>query len=120
RLDFERFSSDSLTEYQDIQQDVLRKYTDKTITTNATGLATNSINYYDSFKKLDAYGFDYYPSLRDKEINSLPYAFARGVCDRDFWLVEFASGGGHGLRGSGRLQPHPGALKQSVIHAFAS
>jgi len=120
RLDYERFCSESITEYQDIQTEALRKYTDKIITTNATGLATNSINYYESFKNLDVYAFDYYPSLRDLEINSFPYAFARGILNKDFWLLEFASGGGHGLRGAGRLQAYPGAMKQSVIHAFAS
>ena len=36
-----------------------------------------------------------------------------------FWVLEFMSGGGHRLSGSGRLQPNPGALKQAVIQAFA-
>lgn len=120
RLDFERFCSDSNIEYQNIQRDVLKKYTDKIVTTNATGIATNSINYYEAFKTLDKYAFDYYPSLRDIEISSFPYSFARGICDKEFWLLEFVSGGGHRLGGSGRLQQYPGALKQAVVHAFAS
>lgn len=120
RLDYERFCSESIIEYQTIQRDALKRYTDKTVTTNATGLATNSINYYEAFKGLDVYSFDYYPSLRDIEISSFPYAFARGICNKKFWLLEFVSGGGHRLGGSGRLHAYPGAMKQSVLHAFAS
>ena len=44
RLDFERFSSDSQIEFQNSQTAVLRKYTGYPVTTNATGLATNSLS----------------------------------------------------------------------------
>ena len=120
RLDFERFCSESNIEYQNIQRAAIKAHTDKIVTTNATGVATNSIDYYKAFHELDNYAFDYYPSLRDVEISSFPYAHARGVCNKDFWLLEFQSGGGHGLWGSGRLQPYPGALRQAAIHAFAA
>ncbi len=120
RLDFERFCSDSLTEFQNIQTFLLKEHTKYPVTTNATGLATNSINYYKSTKELDCYGFDFYPGLRDAAINSFPYAFARGVKEgKPFWVMEFVSGGGHRLYGSGRKQPNPGALKQAVIQSFA-
>lgn len=120
RLEFERFCSESQTEYQNIQADILHRYTDCPVTTNGTGLATNSINYYESTKSLDCYGFDYYPGLRDAAVDSFPYAFARGVKEgAPFWVMEFMSGGGHRFGGSGRVQPNPGALKQAVIQSFA-
>ncbi|MFV0503344.1 MAG: beta-galactosidase [Lachnospirales bacterium] len=122
RLDFENFASDMQIEYQDIQTKVLKEYfsSNVEITTNGTGLATNSIDYYKSFKDLDKYAFDYYPDLRDAQVSSLPYAFGRGIKeDNAFWILEFMSGGGHRLSGSGRLQPNPNALKQSVLHSFA-
>lgn len=120
RLDYERFCSDSQIEYQNLQTDMLRKHTSYPITTNATGLATNSIDYYKSTKELSNYAFDYYPGLRDSYVDSFPYAFARGVKDGEpFWILEFMSGGGHRLSGSGRLQPNPGALKQAVLQSFA-
>jgi beta-galactosidase len=120
RLDFERFASDSQIEYQNIQVDILRAHSEYPITTNATGLATNSIDSYESAKTLDCYAFDYYPGLRDAQVDSFPYAFARGVKEgRHFWVPEFVSGGGHCLGGTGRLQPNPGALKQAVVHSFA-
>ena len=120
RLEFERFSSDAQIEYQNIQADILHKYTKAPVTTNGTGLATNSIDYYKSTKNLDVYAFDYYPGLRDRTVDSFPYAFARGIKDgKPFWVLEFMSGGGHKFGGNGRVQPNPGALKQAVVHSFA-
>jgi Beta-galactosidase len=119
RLDFELFSSQSLTEYQDIQARALREAGAKMVTSNATGIATNSIDYYRSFAGLDRYGFDLYPSLRHGRIDSFQYAHARGVKGAPFWVLEFTSGGGHRLSGSGRLQPFPGALKLATMQAFA-
>lgn len=120
RLEFERFCSESQIEFQDIQSRILKAGTEYPVTTNGTGLATNSINNYHSTKELDCYAFDYYPDLRDAAVDSFPYAFARGIkADTPFWILEFMSGGGHRLSGSGRLQPNPGALKQAAVHAFA-
>lgn len=120
RLAFERFCSDSQKEYQDLQVQALRQFLQVPITTNATGLATNSIDYYDSTASLDRYAFDFYPGLRDARVDSFPYAFARGVKDgAPFWVLEFMSGGGHKLGGNGRVQPNPGALKQAVVQSFA-
>jgi beta-galactosidase len=120
RLEFERFASDSQIEYQDIQSSVLKKYTKGFVTTNATGLATNSIDYYKSTKELDTYTFDYYPGLRNTSVDAFPYAFARGIKGgKHFGVMEFMSGGGHRFSGSGRQQPNPGALKQAVFQSFA-
>ncbi len=120
RLEFERFASDSQIEYQKIQSDILKKHTKGFVTTNATGLATNSIDYYKSTKELDTYAFDYYPGLRNASVDSFPYAFARGVKGgKHFGVMEFMSGGGHRFSGSGRQQPNPGALKQAVFQSFA-
>lgn len=120
RLDYERFCSESNIEYQEVQRIALRRHTDKIITTNATGIATNSINYYSAFKELDVYAYDAYPSFRSQSLSSFGMAFARGIKNKNFWLLEYQSGGGHGLRGKGRLQPYPGALQQAAVHAFAS
>lgn len=120
RLQFERFCSTSQKEYQDLQAAALRRFLQVPITTNATGLATNSIDYFDSTENLDRYAFDFYPGLRDAKVDSFPYAFARGVkAGAPFWVLEFMSGGGHKLGGTGRVQPNPGALKQAVVQSMA-
>lgn len=121
RLEFERFSSESQIEFQNIQADILKAFTSYPVTTNGTGLVTNSIDYFKGFEQLDCYAFDYYPNLRNAWVDSFPYAFGRGVKpDQPFWVMEFMSGGGHRLSGTGRLQPGPGALKQAVVQAFAN
>ncbi|MDY3919028.1 MAG: beta-galactosidase [Candidatus Limivivens sp.] len=120
RLEFERFASESQIEYQKVQEEILHRYTDQPVTTNGTGLATNSIDYYQSTRDLDCYGFDFYPGLRDACVDSFPYAFARGIKEgAPFWVMEFMSGGGHKFGGTGRVQPNPGALKQAVIQSLA-
>lgn len=133
RLAYERFCSESQHAFQNVQRDALKAHTDKPVTTNGTGVATNSIDYYQSFADLDVYAFDAYPSLRDGRISAFMHAHARGVkagtgadsawSDRangsPYWLLEFVSGGGHRLNGSGRLQPFPGAMRQSVLQAAA-
>ena len=120
RLEAERFASDCQIEYQTLQSEILKAHTQYPVTTNATGLATNSIDYYKSTKDLDVYAFDSYPELRNAEVDSFPYAFARGVkSGKPFWVLEFMSGGGHRFSGSGRRQPNPSALKQAVLQSYA-
>ena len=121
RLEFERFASKSQIEYHTIQYHALKQYTDYPVTTNTTGLATNSINYYEGAQTLDCFAFDFYPDLRNGWPSSFPYAFARGIKkDVPFWLLEFQSGGGHSLGGTGRPQPFPGMLKLSALQAMAN
>ncbi len=121
RMDYEHFCSQSQTEFQDLQADAIRPILDVPIMTNATGTATNSIDYYESTKNLDYYAFDYYPNLRYAGIDPFPYAFARGIKGgKGFWVPEFVSGGGHCLNGHGRKQSPPGALKQATVHALAN
>ncbi|NLX75973.1 MAG: beta-galactosidase [Clostridiaceae bacterium] len=121
RLEFERFASDSQIEYHTLQVNALKKYTSRPVTTNTTGLATNSIDYYKGCKTLDCYAFDYYPDLRGSFISSFPYAFGRHMKkDVPFWVLEFQAGGGHSLGGTGRLQPYPGMLKLATLHAMAN
>lgn len=123
RLLFERFCSESLTEYLQLQIEILKGFTEKIITTNSTGFGTNSINYFNFYKNLDVYGCDEYPDLAGEDMNyySFENSFAYNIKKRSFWILEYSIGGGHGLWGKeGGLQPYPGAIEQSVIYSFAS
>lgn len=124
RLNFERFASDSMIEYFNLQVDILKKYTDKKITTNTTGFGTNGIDYFKMFKHADVFGLDAYPDLYrgNMDNSSFENSFARNIIKKEkFWMLEFSIGGGHGLwSGEGRLQPYPGAIENSVMHTFAS
>lgn len=124
RLDFERFSSDSMVDFVRNQAEVLRRYTTLPLTTNTTGVWTSGLNYYDAFKQLDIVAVDEYPSLRSSSLAgcSASFAFIRGIKgQQDFWVVETSSGGGQGSWArQGVPQPYPGALRQAAIHAYAS
>ena len=123
RLDWERNGSAAYVNFINNQIKAIREHDKRRITTNSTGTGTNAINYYEAYENLDVYAYDVYPGMRcDKE----PYycfstAFARGIKDKPFWIVECASGGGHGLWGkSGIPHPQPGTLKHEAIFAFAN
>jgi len=123
RLDWERFCSESITEFQNVQVRAIRALSTKAITTNACGFWTNGNDLHDSFSTLDIGGGDIYPSLRSNEMYgaSCDFAFHRGLKRAKFWVLETSSGGGQGVWSKqGILQPFPGALKQNAILAFAS
>lgn len=122
RLDYERYCSQSIMEFQNVQAEEIRKHTSKTVTTNCIGPSNNGMNYHESYASLDVASPDIYPSLRTNESyhTSFDFAFARGIKGKNFWMVETSSGGGHGVWGKqGILQPFPGCLRQNAIHAFA-
>ncbi|MDQ1914238.1 beta-galactosidase [Paenibacillus sp. GD4] len=128
RLDFERFCSESMIAYQQVQAEALREHSGKqqVVTTNGTGCGTNSIDYFEGFRQLDRYGVDAYPNLRGAELYgaSFEWALGRNVATQSgssrFWVLELACGGGHALWGhEGRLQPYPGSIRQLAVHAFA-
>lgn len=122
RLEFERFSSNSMKEFFDLQVDAIRKYSKKPITTNSTGLATNSIDYFELYKKADRYGIDNYPSMfhGNNDYCAVNFAAGRGCKDSPFWVMEFTVGGGHTTPGGGRIQPYPGAIEQNVVYSYAA
>ena len=123
RLEWERFCSTSIIEFLTVQQDELRRHTDKPLTTNGTGIGTNGVDYYKCFADLDVVAGDIYPSLRTDAMygTTTDYAFHRGIKPgKGFWVAETSSGGGQGVWSrEGVLQPYPGTLRQNAVHAFA-
>lgn len=123
RLVHQRFCSDSLTEYLNIQFEALRSTTNKPITTNSTGLGANFIDYFDFYKKMDLYGVDAYPPLYGNTSDNLAfdYSFGRKLKEGNFWVLEFSIGGGHATwERRGRPQPIPGAIELFTVFSFVS
>jgi len=123
RLDFERFSSDSIIEFQNIQRDAIKKHSKKPVTNNVTGVWTNAVNYYDSFNGLDIVSQNEYSPLRGESMYTTnhSYAFIRGILRKNFWVTETRSGGGQCVWArQGILQPYPGALKQHAVYTYVS
>ncbi|MBC8081357.1 MAG: beta-galactosidase [Gorillibacterium sp.] len=90
-LEFTRFSSKSIVDFCNMQVDILRKYTDKDITTNTdTFRFGDNVNVYELFKSLDIAGMDIYSdSLLEIGFYS---DLTRSVKNDKFWMMEFGTG----------------------------
>lgn len=110
-LDYERFSSDSLVAYQQLQLDVLRPWTDgRRMTTNFMGDSPD-LDYYDMARPLDLITWDSYPTGQqeysstylypeweprpmftydagDPYIAGYNHALMRGLLRKPFWVME--------------------------------
>lgn len=122
RLEFERFCSDSMIEFAQLQIDAIHEHSKVPVTTNGTSHHTHGIDYYKLFGQMDRYALDTYPDMRGDEMPnaSFTFALARGMKDKPFWVLEMGCGGGHGLWVPGMLQSYPGAVEQAAVHAFVS
>lgn len=94
-LDFYRFSSDSWVRYQQMQIDIIRRYTDVPITHNCMGHFSD-IDYYKLGKRLDVVSWDNYPDNQwgdsEHEYVSMAHELMRGAKDQNFWVMEEQAG----------------------------
>lgn len=120
-LEYRRFASDSWVEYQKLQLDAIKKYTDKPVTHNLMGHFSD-INYYDLARDLDFVSWDNYPDNQwgssEYEYVSMAHETMRGVKNKNFVVAEHQSGPcGWDIFGA---SPEPGQLRlwtyQSLAH----
>ena len=94
-MDFYRFSSDSWINYQQMQIDIIRKYSDKPITHNMMGHFSD-IDYYKLGKPLDVVAWDNYIDNQwnhcTYENTSMAHELMRGVKNKNFWVMEQQAG----------------------------
>ena len=94
-LEFRRFSSDTWVNYQKMQIDILRKYTDNPITHNLMGHFSD-INAYDLSKDLDFVSWDNYPDNQwgtsEYEYVSMAHENMRGAKNKNFVVMEEQAG----------------------------
>lgn len=94
-LDFRRFSSDSWTDFQQMQIDILRRYTDKPVTHNLMG-QYSGLDYYKLARNLDFAEWDNYPETQwgsaSWENVSMAHEIMRGVKNKPFLVAEEQSG----------------------------
>ncbi len=119
-LEFRRFSSDSWVNYQKIQIDILREYTDNPITHNLMGHFSD-IDAYDLSKELDIVSWDNYPDNQwgtsEYEYVSMAHENMRGAKNKNFIVMEQQSGPcGWDILGS---TPRPGQLRLWTYQAIA-
>ena len=98
-LDFRRFSSDAVADFNRFQAALIRKQSPgKFVTHNLWGYPVTA-DYYDMFDSMDFASVDYYPAtdlLDDSKSRmyhgALTLDLTRGVQRRNFWVMEQLSG----------------------------
>ncbi|MFD2327935.1 beta-galactosidase [Cohnella sp. GCM10020058] len=121
-LDYMRFASDSVAEYQQIQVDILRRESpDKPITHNFMGYFAE-VDAYKLAAQLDFASWDNYPNLHFDEkadpLNpAIQHDMTRGLKRQPFWVMEQQSGspGGNFIF----AMPKPGELRRWTYQAVA-
>ena len=124
-LDFDRFSSDSVISFMNETADIIRKYSDKPITTNMLDAAVNSgtgIDYFKMSKTLDFVTWDNYIEFQwgkaKDETVSRDHALLRSYKHQPFWVMEQQSGAcGWSKMGP---TPTPGKLRLWTYQAVAN
>lgn len=119
-MDFYRFSSDSWIKFEQMQSDIIRKYSNKPITHNMMGHFSD-IDYYKLGKPLDIVAWDNYIDNQwnhcTYENTSMAHELMRGVKDKNFWVMEQQAGPcGWDKFGT---TPRPGQLRLWTYQAIA-
>lgn len=124
-LDWKRFCSDLIVDFQDFQVDIIREICPHHfITHNMMGLYDKT-NYFDLGRNLDFASNDQYPTgyyfesgegQPDFEISAC-LDFIRGVKKKNFWMMELEAGPTGGAI-IGRT-PRPGQLRLWTMHCVA-
>jgi beta-galactosidase len=124
-LDFRRFMSDTFTDFQQEQVDILRQSCPKHfITHNFMGVGFEQIDYFDLAKPLDFVSWDNYPRTGWHLDNDVDHAYlalghdmTRGFKGKPFWVMEQESGSG-GWQTLG-MTPRPGEMRLWTYQAIA-
>jgi len=98
-LDFRRFSSDSVADFNRFQAEIIRRNSPgKFVTHNLWGYPVTA-DYYDMFDSMDFASVDYYPAtdlIDDSKSKmyhgALTLDLTRGVKGKNFWVMEQLSG----------------------------
>lgn len=120
-LDYRRFMADSLTDYAEMQADIIREHTDRPITHNFMGFWPESFDYRAVAETLDWVSWDNYPMFgagASAPALGIAHDLTRGLLHKNFWMMEQQSGpGGWGVLGP---SPRPGQVRlytyQSIAH----
>ena len=120
-LDYHRFFSDAIAEFQKIQIDEIRKLSNLPITHNYMG-HYSELDYYNLGKDLDFISWDCYPDnmwgKASYQSVSMAHDLMRGIKRKKFWVMEQQSGpcGWHAMGDT----PEPGQIRlwtyQSIAH----
>lgn len=120
-LDFFRFSSDSVVDYQDMQLGIIREFSSLPVTHNFMG-HYSEIDYFKLSNNLDLVSWDNYPDnmwgKSSYKNTAMAHDLMRGLKNRKYWMMEQQSGPcGWQMLGD---TPEPGQVRlwtyQSLAH----
>ncbi|MCH5186180.1 MAG: beta-galactosidase [Oscillospiraceae bacterium] len=119
-LEYRRFASESWVNYQNMQIDILKNYTDLPVTHNLMGHFSD-IDYRKLSKNLDFVSWDNYPETQwggsEYEYVSMAHEIMRGVKNKNFVVMEEQAGpAGWDVLGK---TPRPGQLRLWTYQAIA-
>ncbi|WP_438432661.1 beta-galactosidase [Gorillibacterium sp. sgz500922] len=120
QLDYQRFFTDATADYQRLQIDEIRRFSELPITHNLMG-HFSELDYYKLAEDLDVVSWDNYPNNMWGKSSPASVAMAhdlmRGVKNRNFWMMEQQSGpcGWHAMGDT----PEPGQLRLWTYQALA-
>lgn len=119
-LDYYRFKSDSVVEFQKIQIDEIKKTSDLPITHNYMG-HFSELDYFDLGKDFDFISWDCYPNNMwgKSELTqvSMAHDLMRGIKNKNYWMMEQQSGP-CGWQAMGDT-PEPGQIRLWTYQALA-
>ena len=119
-LDYYRFKSDAVIEFQKIQIDEIRKLSTLPITHNYMG-HFSELDYFNLGKDLDFISWDCYPNNMWGKSNyanvSMAHDLMRGIKNKNFWMMEQQSGP-CGWQAMGDT-PEPGQIRLWTYQALA-
>lgn len=123
-LDFSRRAAEDVTEFCNMQADIIHLHIpDAEITTN-TWFCENMPDFYSVFDKLDFVSYDNYPAAdipRDEEniySHAVHLDIMRGIKRKNFCIMEQLSGA-PGCWAPMSKTPRPGMIKGYALQAFA-
>lgn len=119
-LDYYRFNSASVVNYQKLQIDIIRKYSKAPITHNFMG-HYSELDYFDLGKDLDFVAWDNYPNTQwgksTFKSTAMAHDLMRGIKQKNTWIMEQQSGPCGWLTMGDT--PEPGQLRVWTYQAVA-
>ena len=123
-LDFNRYASDNMIKYVQMQTDIIRQNCPGVEITTNTWFCENMPDFYDTFADLDFVSYDNYPTTRiptdpeDYYSHSFHLDLMRGIKQKNFWIMEQLSGG-MGCWMPMTRTPSPGMIEGYSLQALA-
>jgi beta-galactosidase len=112
--------STSFTEFSDEQIDIIKKFTDKPITTNGMPIIWHQLDYEKMFSKMDFVSNDLYEKPDSMQNICFEFDWMRPLKkDKPYWLMETSATWSQSIFNLNSYVHHPGALRAKMWLTYA-